>query len=91
MRPGKIPNFSEPYSKSNKKLMAHFSKCLQLNHKSQKKSPRPARESRSANTSISNIPETEILKKKAKLALGEDRMEKIKYSLEVEETSKRNY
>ena len=46
--------------------------------------PKHTRSVTSHNASISNIDEIEVIKKKNKLALGKERMEKIKYSLSIE-------
>ena len=90
MKTNRTADFSNPYSKSNKKIISHISRFF--NHPDNKsKIPGKSPHSRSVNTSISNIPEIEMMKSKNKLILGKERMQKIKYSLQVDETSKKEY
>ena len=75
-----MTDFSNPYSKSNKKIISHVSRFFNQ-HDSKSKSTGKSHHNRSVNTSISNIPEIEVMKSKNKLILGKERMDKIKYSL----------
>jgi hypothetical protein len=84
-----IADFSNPYSQRNRKIMAHLSKGL--SPKPLSKSPLKPEKQEYFKASISNIPEINQVKQINYLKLGKERMNKVRYTLEIEEKSRRGF
>jgi hypothetical protein len=100
----KIHNFSNPYSRHNQSVMGPTPHKLQIGRTAAGKSPnsvsaprvspRPARSVSPgvvAQASISHFPDLQKYRQLGKLCLGKERMDKIKYILEIEDKSKEMY